>query len=241
MVINPEKSFIFLHLQKCGGRYINRELAKIPGSQLEHGQFAHNSIRIVDPRIIKNWFKFTSFRDPLTWYVSFHNFHKRRVEEGVEGWSVEFIDYKTLDEWIIKFNNCEIDMRGLVALREEGKDLAPSFNFEFCLNEFKLNTYGKFTYYSLYINSRRHDDMFNGTLSEEAFPDYYEVDKIFDINAFHRMNDFLPVNMTSQPADSTLRDVAKLSQEIRDYVYEKDRLVYDHFYCNHPHEKMVLS
>jgi len=195
----------------------------------------------MDPRIIKDWFKFTSFRDPLAWYVSFHNFHKTRVENSLEGWSVEFIDYKTLDEWIIKFNNCEIDMNGLVALRERGKDLAPTFNFEFCLNEFKLNTYGKFTYYSMYICSRRHDDMFNGTLDQEAFPNYYEVDKIFDINAFHRINDFLPVHMTSEAAESTLRDVASLSQETRDFVYEKDKLVYDYFYNDHPHDKMVLA
>lgn len=228
-------------MQKCGGRYINKELTKLPGTYLEHGQFAHNSIQTINPKIIKDWFKFTTFRDPLSWYVSFHNFHKQRVEHGIEGWAVELIDYKTLDEWIIKFINCEIDMNGLMALKDRAEGLAPTFNFEVCLNDFKINAYGKFTYYSLYLNSRRHDDMFNGTLDEDSFPDYYEVDKIFDINAFSSIGEFLPVHLTSIPAEATLRDVAGLSQETRDFVYEKDKLIYKHFYCDQPHEKMVLD
>ena len=241
MLVNSDFKFIFLHIQKCGGRYINKELVKIPGTYLEHGQFAHNSIQTINPRIIEGWFKFTTLRDPLSWYVSFHNFHKQRVEHGIEGWAEEFIDYTTLDEWIIKFINCEVDMSGLAALRDRSEGLAPSFNFEYCLNDFRLNAYGKFTYYSFYLCSRRHDDLFNSCLDVETFPDYYEVDKIFDIHAFDRIGEYLPTSLTSKPSEITLREVDRLSQETRDFVHAKDRLIYDHFYSDHPHEKMVLN
>jgi hypothetical protein len=83
-MINSELKCIFIHINRCGGKSIEKALWNIEPS---HGSSDHRTIkglqRIMKKKIINSYFKFTICRNPWDRIVSLYNYYKRVVYDDV--------------------------------------------------------------------------------------------------------------------------------------------------------------
>ncbi len=94
---------IFVHIPKCGGMSVLRNLY---GTQKQHGHTPAAAYRSADPAFYKSAFVFTFVRDPIARFVSAYTFLK---QGGVNDQDREFgqraLPWDNMDEAVIELGN----------------------------------------------------------------------------------------------------------------------------------------
>ena len=82
---NHEPSFIFVHINKCGGSSIHRALRHVDAERTGHRTFKNilYTSKIDNP---EDFFKFSFIRNPWSKMVSFYNYHDKRRGWDFCGW-----------------------------------------------------------------------------------------------------------------------------------------------------------
>ena len=189
MLINHEKKFIYIHIPKTGGISVRSIISKIPGTITANPP--HGSIEFLNKKFnTKDYFKFTTVRNPFDWYKSFFSF------KG-SSWSHDIYtpdNKKNFNKWLNGLLDLQIDQNHLEKIEKKLVG-ALDMNFHlYLLKKKKIENVGWLSHLLIYSCCLNFKDLLGKKIEDicENIDKYFHVDTFIPIEKMTNIKNFLP-------------------------------------------------